>query len=64
MRGNLLTVLQMDGKATQQCNMIPYVYAFHWLQQASLTFLTGRKMQLNGCYDNEIRNVNTQALLE
>ena len=33
----------MDSRATQQCNMSPYVYAVYWLPTASSGFLLTRK---------------------
>ena len=33
----------MDSRATQQCNMCPYVYAVYWLPPASSGFLLARK---------------------
>ena len=38
----------MDSRATQQCNMSPYVYAVYWLSTASSAFHIGQKMQLTG----------------
>ena len=36
----------MDSRATQQCNMSPYVYAVYWLPPASSGFLFARKCNL------------------
>ena len=33
----------MNRRATQQCNMSPYVYAVYWLPPASSAFLLARK---------------------
>ena len=33
----------MDSRATQQCDMCPYVYAAYWLPPASSGFLLARK---------------------
>ena len=33
----------MDSRATQQCNMYPYVYSVYWLPSASSGFLLARK---------------------
>ena len=33
----------MDSRATQQCNMCPYVYTVYWLPPASSGFLLARK---------------------
>ena len=34
---------EMNRRATQQCNMSPYVYAVYWLPPASSAFLLVRK---------------------